>query len=147
MEAALADKNEQLLQIEANNKEEMNRIAAEATEQVESIKKMHDEAIKETNKQIQDLEEKQENFLKIIEKKNYESTFPKPSFLIEHQVQNQKAFYIQILGCRGAGKSTFLNRFFQATGLRNFLEFIFKELNFAMMKPKIAKLDKIKISC
>ena len=125
MEAALAEKNEKLLQIEANNKKEMNRISAEATEQIELIKKMHDEAIQKTNKQIQDLEKNQEDYLKIIEKKNYESTFPKPSFLIEHQVQNQKAFYIQILGCRGAGKSTFLNRIFQATGLRKCFEFIF----------------------
>ena len=125
MEAALAEKNEKLLLIEANNKKEMNRISAEATEQVELIKKMHDEAIQKTNKQIQDLEKNQEDYVKIIEKKNYESTFPKPSFLIEHQVQNPKAFYIQILGCRGAGKSTFLNRIFQATGLRKYFEFIF----------------------
>ena len=69
MEAALAEKNEKLLQIEANNKNEMNRISAEATEQIELIKKMHDEAIQKTNKQIQDLEKNQEDYLKIIEKK------------------------------------------------------------------------------
>ena len=59
-----------------------------------------------------------ENYLKIIERKNYEATYPKPMFLRNHQMQNPKAFYIQILGCRGVGKSTFLNRFFQFTGLR-----------------------------
>ena len=69
MEAALAEKNEKLLQIEANNKKEMNRISAEATEQIELIKKMHDESIQKTNKQIQDLEKNQEDYLKIIEKK------------------------------------------------------------------------------
>ena len=59
-----------------------------------------------------------ENYLKIIEKKNYEVTHPKPTFLRNHQMSNPKAFYIQILGCRGVGKSTFMNRFFQLTGLR-----------------------------
>ena len=59
-----------------------------------------------------------ENYLKIIEKKNYEVTHPKPKFLRDHQMLNPKAFYIQILGCRGVGKSTFLNRFFQLSGLR-----------------------------
>ena len=66
-----------------------------------------------------------ENYLKIIEKKNYEVTYPKPTFLKDHQQLNPEAFYIQILGCRGVGKSTFLNRFFQLTGLReNSNEFI-----------------------
>ena len=60
-----------------------------------------------------------EKYLKIIERKNYEVTYPKPAFLRDHQIRNPRAFYIQILGCRGVGKSTFLNRFFQLTGLRN----------------------------
>ena len=120
MTAALVEKNTQLLQIEEKNRQEMIRVSAEATEQVELLKKTHEKAIKETTQHIENLEKNQENFLKIIEKKNYESTFPKPSVLSDHQIQNPKAFYIQILGCRGAGKSTFLNRFFQKTGLRKF---------------------------
>ena len=120
MAAALAEKNTQLLQIEKNNRIEMMRVSAEAAEKFEFLKKVHKEAMEETSKQIQDLEKNQENYLKIIEKKNYESTFPKPSLLADHQNQNPKTFYIQILGCRGAGKSTFLNRFFQKTGLRKY---------------------------
>ena len=118
MAAAEAEKNEQLKLLEMNNKEEMKRITAEAEEQAEIIKAMHDEAMEKTNQQIRNLEKQQENYLKIIQKKNYEATYPKPSFLANHQNQNPRSFYIQILGCRGAGKSTFLNRFFLSSGLR-----------------------------
>ena len=47
--------------------------------------------------------------MKIITKKNYEAFHPIPEKLKTHKQENPKAFYIQILGCRGAGKSTFIN--------------------------------------
>ena len=97
------------------------KLSEEAAEQLRMLKAAHDEAMQVTNEQIRNLEKQQQNYLKIIEKKNYEATYPKPTNLTNHQQQNPKAFYIQILGCRGAGKSTFLNRIFQFTRLRNYL--------------------------
>ena len=108
------------------------RISAETAMKAELVKVMHDEAMKKTNEQIRILEEKQENYLKIIQKKNYEATYPKPLVLKNHQTKNPKAFYIQILGCRGAGKSTFLNRLFQHTGLRKY----FYDFNFIFCGKK-----------
>ena len=118
MAEAEKEKNKQLQALVKNNKEELMRISADAAEQTEIIQAMHEEALERTKDQIRALEKEQENFLKIIEKKNYESTYPKPLILDNHQKANPTAFYIQILGCRGAGKSTFLNRFFHLTGLR-----------------------------
>ena len=125
MAEAETEKNKQLQVLEQNNKEELLRISADAAEQIDLIQAMHDEALERSKSQIRTLEKEQENYLKIIEKKNYESTYPKPLILENHQEANPKAFYIQILGCRGAGKSTFLNRFFYLTGLR----IIFKSYN------------------
>ena len=130
---AEAEKNKKQLEIEKQNKIEINkseimRITAEAERKADLVRMMHDKAMKKTQEQIRNLEQQQENYLKIIQKKNYEATYPKPLTLKNHQEKNPKAFYIQILGCRGAGKSTFLNRLFQYTGLRNFwndLNFIF----------------------
>ena len=60
--------------------------------------------------------EKVEQMMKIIEKKNYESHFPIPGSLKNHIDNQQKPFNIQILGCRGAGKSTFVNKFMGKAG-------------------------------
>ena len=51
----------------------------------------------------------EERLMKIIAKKNYEAFHSIPEKLKNHKLENPKAFYIQILGCRGAGKSTFIN--------------------------------------
>ena len=122
---AEAKKNRQQLEIEKKTKNEIMRISTEAAMKAELVKVMHDEALKKTQEQIRILEEKQENYLKIIQKKNYEATYPKPLLLKNHQIENPKAFYIQILGCRGSGKSTFLNRFFQRTELRKYLKYFY----------------------
>ena len=44
-------------------------------------------------------------------KKNYESRYPMPEVLRLHLEENPRSFNIQVLGCRGAGKSTFINQF------------------------------------
>ena len=69
-------------------------------------------------------EEKEEEYnnklkemMKIIEKKNYESHYPIPETLEKHINENEKSFNIQILGCRGAGKSTFVNKFMIKAGM------------------------------
>ena len=122
MVEAEKEKDRQLEQIQRKNKDELMRVSAEAMEKTELMEAMHAEAMARTKEEIRALEKQQENYLKIIEKKHYESTYPKPLRLENHQKAHPKAFYIQILGCRGAGKSTFLNRFFHLTGLRKLLE-------------------------
>ena len=118
MAAAAAEKDRQMKELERKNDEKMKKLSEEATKQSRMLKAAHDEAMKATTEQIHSLKKQQENYLKIIEKKNYEASYPKPVDLMNHQKKHPKAFYIQILGCRGAGKSTFLNRFFQFSGLR-----------------------------
>ena len=64
-------------------------------------------------------EEKMKEMIKIIEKKNYESHYPIPENLKNHIKDHGKpSFNIQILGCRGAGKSTFVNKFMMKAGLQ-----------------------------
>ena len=41
---------------------------------------------------------------------SYEETYPMPSLLKDHIESNPKSFNIQVLGVRGAGKSSFINR-------------------------------------
>ena len=71
----------------------------------------------EMEKKEQKHNEKVEEMMKIIEKKNYESHYPIPEMLEKHINENEKSFNIQILGCRGAGKSTFVNKFMMKAGL------------------------------
>ena len=74
--------------------------------------------LKRTQTTADQLQARQEEYLNIINKKNYEEKYPKPAFLKNHEQENPNSFYLQVLGCRGAGKSTFINRIFRATGLR-----------------------------
>ena len=88
-----AESNKQQLEIEKKNKNEVNqseimRIAAEVERKADLVREMHDEAMKKTQEQIRILEQKQENYLKIIQKKNYEATYPKPLPLKNHQEKN-----------------------------------------------------------
>ena len=59
---------------------------------------------KEMRKQKQEVQ-------KILAKKNYEDHYPMPSKLKDHIKNYPNAFRIQVLGARGAGKSTFINKF------------------------------------
>ena len=62
----------------------------------------------ETNKAH---EEKMKKMKKVMEMRNYERHVPEPGFLKNHKMDHPKSFYIQILGARGAGKSTFVSKF------------------------------------
>ena len=45
----------------------------------------------------------------VVMDNNYKNSFPVPEILIEHKQRHPDSFYIQVLGARGAGKSTFIN--------------------------------------
>ena len=61
--------------------------------------------------------EKLNEMMKIVEKKNYESHYSIPDKLKKHIETYKNSFRIQILGCRGAGKSTFVNKFCMKAGM------------------------------
>ena len=64
---------------------------------------------KRMNYESQRNKKNEERLMKIIAKKNYEAFHSIPEKLKNHKLENPNSFYIQILGCRGAGKSTFIN--------------------------------------
>ena len=45
----------------------------------------------------------------VVMDNNYKNSFPVPEKLIDHKRKYPDSFYIQVLGARGAGKSTFIN--------------------------------------
>ena len=108
----------ELALIKDNNESEIARVKAESDQQIAYYQNLYSEAMQETKKVIEDMEAQQKNYLKLLSKHNYEAHYPKPQRLENHQQRNPKSFYIQVLGCRGAGKSTFLNRIFKTLKLR-----------------------------
>ena len=99
-----------------NEKERKELEEKQATMQRNFDSKMND---LQHEMEIKDQEhaEKVEEMMKIIEKKNYESHYPIPETLEKHLSENENSFNIQILGCRGAGKSTFVNKFMMKAGM------------------------------
>ena len=89
-----------------DNHKERERILAEHEAQ---MKKMTNQVDK-LHKQMQEDAEKNNQLRKIIEKKNYEERHPIPDFLKEKFTANPESVFIQLLGSRGSGKSTFLNK-------------------------------------
>ena len=83
--------------------------------------KEHQRKIQAMKKQAKIRQKEQDREMKrlngILTKRNYERTYPPPEFLRKFQEENPKTFTIQILGCRGAGKSTFLNKLMHAMGV------------------------------
>ena len=91
-------------------------LAEQAALQEQFDTKMH---LLQYNMDLKDKEyaHKMNEMMKIVEKKNYESHYPIPDYLKTHVKENPKSFNIQILGCRGAGKSTFVNKFMNRAGI------------------------------
>ena len=47
----------------------------------------------------------------------YDATFPIPEFLQNHKIENPKSYYVQLIGVRGNGKSTFVNKILRSLGI------------------------------
>lgn len=121
-----------LKDIEEKNRRELAELRCRTErQQQEALRRMQRENDARIEEMAREFQVERDNYRKIIEKKNYEATYPIPNPLKNHRKHNRKAFYIQILGCRGAGKSTFLNRLFNLTGIR-------KNLNHKVLKLKIS---------
>ena len=111
--------DDKLAALSAEQEEERERLLAQQAED----KKKFDAKVEqlETNMAEREEEHKQklEEMLRIVEKKNYESHYPMPQALQDHYKANPTSFNIQVLGCRGAGKSTFINKFMVKAKLGN----------------------------
>ena len=101
---------------EENHEERQKLIAEQEAKQLEFDSKMEGLHYQIELKD-QEHAEKMNEMMKIVEKKNYESHYPIPDQLKKHIDENKKSFNIQILGCRGAGKSTFVNKFMMKAGM------------------------------
>jgi len=101
---------------ESNEKERKELMNKQKTMQNDFDLKMNN-LQREMELKDQEHADKVEEMMKIIEKKNYESHYPIPEKLRKHINENERSFNIQILGCRGAGKSTFTNKFMLKAGM------------------------------
>ena len=97
---------------EKNQKLALKKLKDESDKALANQKATLTEILKENNKLHA---EEVKEMMKVIEKKNYEAHYPMSKEMREHLDKNPKSFNIQILGCRGAGKSTFVNKFMKKT--------------------------------
>lgn len=107
----------QLAALSEEQKEERERLLAEQEQQkVEFKAKLVGLEEHMAGQEIEHAK-KLEELKKVVEKKNYESHYPIPEPLQQHYAKHPTSFNIQVLGCRGAGKSTFVNKLLKAAGV------------------------------
>ena len=103
--------DDQIAELREDQAEERERLLAQQAEE----KKQFDAKVEQMETKAAEREEehkkKLDEMMRIVEKKNYESHYPMPQSLKDHYKANPTSFNIQVLGCRGAGKSTFINKF------------------------------------
>ena len=110
LEASQADKtrHDQLLaEMKREHEEALKEKEAELKKQ---LKKMQNEnqKIKDSTKKI--LTEQSKHFSNMMREQNYKISYQIPDKIKEHKENHPNSFYIQIIGTRGAGKSTFINQ-------------------------------------
>ena len=109
--------NAKMAALSKENHEERARLKAEQAAQQEEFENKMDGLQYQMELKDKEHAKKMKEMIKIVEKKNYESHYPIPEHLKQHIDENKNSFNIQILGCRGAGKSTFVNKFMKKAGL------------------------------
>ena len=107
----------QISNMKSQNEEEKKELIEKQEALQKNFESKMDDLQHEMEQKDQEHANKVEEMMKIIEKKNYESHYPIPENLQNHMNKNEKSFNIQILGCRGAGKSTFVNKFMMKAGM------------------------------
>lgn len=105
--------NDKLANIHADNIAEKEKIQNEFTNQKSELKNQLATMQKQMTEANERQKQQQADMMKIIEKKNYEEHYPMPSVLASKLLP--ETFAMQVLGCRGAGKSTFVNKFLKKT--------------------------------
>ena len=121
-EADQAEMEAKMAALSKENHEERERLMAEQAARKEEFDAKMDCLQYQMELKDKEHEEKMNEMMKIVEKKNYESHYPIPEHLKNHIDKNQRSFNIQILGCRGAGKSTFVNKFMKKAGMNKVAE-------------------------
>merc|ERR1712131_557505 len=121
-EADQAEMEAKMAALSKENHEERERLMAEQAARKEEFDAKMDGLQYQMELKEKEHEEKMNEMMKIVEKKNYESHYPIPEHLKNHIDKNQRSFNIQILGCRGAGKSTFVNKFMKKAGMNKVAE-------------------------
>ena len=96
--------------IQHSNSDMRNKLMADLENNQQKLLDMDSRAKEMT----QEIAKQKDEFLKLLEKKNYEDHYPMPSKLKDHTKAYPNSFRIQILGARGAGKSTFVNKFMKS---------------------------------
>ena len=107
----------QISNLKIQNEEEKKELMQKQETLQRDFESKMDDLQHEMEQKDQEHADKVEEMKKIIEKKNYESHYPIPENLQKHMNKNEKSFNIQILGCRGAGKSSFVNKFMMKAGM------------------------------
>ena len=102
------------------NVAERKRILKEHAREKADMNKMISKIQKQMHLEAKRYKKNEQRLIKIIEKKNYEAFHAIPENLKNHKLQNPNSFYLQILGCRGAGKSTFINHCMKKSGFDSF---------------------------
>ena len=100
--------NNKISNLKSENQRDRDRLLAEQAAMQANFNSNMKNIRDEMQRKDEEHDEKVKEMMKIIEKKNYESHYPIPEILQKHLNENENSFNIQILGCRGAGKSTFV---------------------------------------
>ena len=103
--------------LQDNHTKERERLVAEQEKQKLELLSLIENMKQDQKEREVEYAKKQGELLKLVEKKNYEAHYSIPEGLKEHKRQNQKSFNIQVLGGRGAGKSTLINCILKALDL------------------------------
>lgn len=114
------EKNQRNLNlIQTQNAKDQQKLMAEYHKKAEEEReKLKNEFEKNMAEQEEMHAEKLAALMKIVDKKHYESRYPIPGALRNHLDANERCFNIQILGSRGAGKSTLVNSLLRQTGTK-----------------------------
>ena len=116
------DNDDELHKAELENLKTRAELEKREKQHEEELQKAKAEFERQLDEKLQENEKKHKKLLlnqfnKMARETNYARHFPMPQNLIEHHKDHPDAFRIQILGTRGAGKSTFINQLMKLSGL------------------------------
>ena len=105
-----AEKTEKLQQFCDEQKEKKLKLMLDLSDKNQFRDKRLADANAEQMKKEESRKAEMENLIGQIQKSNFIENFPLPMNLQNHKNDHPDAFYIQVIGGRGAGKSTFINK-------------------------------------
>ena len=97
--------------------EKLQALSEEQIQEREHLLSLQAKEKKKLDEKVAQLESNLALLRRIVDKKNYEMQYPMPQKLKDHYMANPRSFNIQVLGCRGVGKSTLINKFMRKAKL------------------------------